>query len=73
MAGYWQPLLGLLDHMVAEQFLRAEYRDMLLVDADPTALLDGLASSEHEPRDKWLGRQSVPNTRSPASPRPGRM
>lgn len=73
VAGYWQPLLGLLDHMVAEQFLRAEYRDMLLVDADPTALLDGLASSEHEPRDKWLGRQSVPNTRSPASPRPGRM
>ena len=45
VAGYWQPLLGLLDHMVAEQFLRAEYRDMLLVDADPTALLDGLASS----------------------------
>ena len=73
VAGYWQPLLGLLDHMVAERFLRAEYRDMLLVDADPAALLDALASSEHEPRDKWLDRQSVPNTRSPASPRPGRM
>lgn len=73
VAGYWQPLLGLLDHMVAERFLRAEYRDMLLVDALPAALLDALASSQHEPRDKWLDDQSVPNTRSPASPKPGRM
>ena len=73
VAGYWQPLLGLLDHMVAERFLRAEYRDMLLVDALPAALLDALASSQHPPRDKWLDDQSVPNTRSPASPKPGRM
>ena len=73
VAGYWQPLLGLLDHMVAERFLRAEYRDMLLVDALPAALLDALARSQHEPRDKWLDDQSVPNTRSPASPKPGRM
>jgi uncharacterized protein (TIGR00730 family) len=73
VAGYWQPLLRLLDHMVAERFLRAEYRDMLVVDTDPAALLDRLASARHQAREKWMDNQSVPNTRSPASPRPGRM
>jgi uncharacterized protein (TIGR00730 family) len=73
VAGYWQPLLALLDHMVAERFLRAEYREMLVVDTDPAALLDRLASVRHQDRDKWMDHQSVPNTRSPASPRPGRM
>ena len=73
VAGYWQPLLGLLNHMVTEQFLRAEYRDMLLVDTAPAALLDRLASFQRQAQDKWTDGQSVPNTRSPASPRPGRM
>ena len=73
VAGYWQPLLRLLDHMVTEQFLRAEYRDMLLVEADPAALLDRLARTQYQAHDKWLDSQSVPNTRSPASPRPGRI
>ena len=31
VAGYWQPLLAMLDHMVAERLLRAEHRDTLLV------------------------------------------
>jgi uncharacterized protein (TIGR00730 family) len=73
VAGYWQPLMGLLNHMVAEQFLRAEYRDMLLVDTEPVALLDRLAGYQRRAHAKWTDRQSVPKTRSPASPRPGRM
>jgi len=42
-------------------------------------LLDRLASYEHPSVEKWLdrkladARQTVPNTRSPASPKPGRM
>jgi hypothetical protein len=74
VAGYWQPLLAMLDHMVAERLLRAEHRATLLVHTDPAALLDALAGYEHRATDKWLDRdQSVPNTRSPASPNPGRM
>ena len=78
--GYWQPLLDLLDHMINERFLRAQYRDTLLVDTEPATLVDRL--QEHHPvaASKWLdaeGRaavaQDVPNTRSPASPNPGRM
>jgi uncharacterized protein (TIGR00730 family) len=77
VSGYWQPLLGFLEHAVNERFLRAEHFETLLVERDPGALLDRLAS--HQPRalDKWMDRrdgdQAVPNTRSPASPKPGRM
>ncbi len=77
VAGYWQPLLGFLEHAVNERFLRAEYLETLLVERDPARLLDGLAAHEHRTIDKWLDRpaidQAVPNTRSPASPKPGRM
>jgi uncharacterized protein (TIGR00730 family) len=77
VAEYWQPLLGFLEHAVNERFLRVEYLESLLVERSAGALLDGLASDEHRSYDKWIDRpaadQTVPNTRSPASPRPGRM
>ncbi|MFB9903551.1 LOG family protein [Allokutzneria oryzae] len=38
--GFFQPLLGLADHMVSEGFLRQEVRDVLIVDSDPARLLD---------------------------------
>jgi hypothetical protein len=56
VACYWQPLLALLDHMVAERFLRAEHRQTLLVDRDAGALLDALASYRHAAPYKWLDR-----------------
>ena len=74
VAGYWQPLLAFLRHAVNERFLRAEHLETLLVEDDAAILLDRLASYRHNSHDKWLDRdQAVPNTRSPASPKPGRM
>jgi uncharacterized protein (TIGR00730 family) len=77
VAGYWQPLLGFLQHAVNERFLRAEYLEDLQVEGSAAGLLDRLATHEHRSYDKWLDRpaadQAVPNTRSPASPNPGRM
>jgi uncharacterized protein (TIGR00730 family) len=77
VAGYWQPLLGFLQHAVNERFLRAEYLEDLQVEGSAAGLLDRLAAHEHRSYDKWLDRpaadQVVPNTRSPASPNPGRM
>jgi hypothetical protein len=77
VADYWQPLLKFLDHAVNERFLPAEHFKSLLVDRDPKVLLDRLAAHEPRLRNKWLDRrdddQTVPNTRSPASPKPGRM
>jgi uncharacterized protein (TIGR00730 family) len=72
--GYWQPLLRFLEHAVNERFLREEHFHTLLVEHEPEALLDQLATYEPRVQDKWLDRaQAVPNTRSPASPNPGRM
>jgi hypothetical protein len=57
VAGYWQPLLAMLDHMVAERLLRAEHRNTLLVSTDASVLLDQLAGYEHRATDKWLDRR----------------
>jgi predicted Rossmann-fold nucleotide-binding protein len=57
VAGYWRPLLALLDHMVSERFLTAANRDMLLVDSDAGALLDRLAGFEYRDSEKWLDLQ----------------
>jgi uncharacterized protein (TIGR00730 family) len=59
VAGYWQPLLAMLDHMVAERLLRAEHRATLLVSTDAASLLDQLESYRHEARDKWLDRRGA--------------
>ena len=56
VAGYWRPLLAMLDHMVDERLLRAEHRDTLLVSGDAAALLDALAAYRHSGIYKWLDR-----------------
>jgi uncharacterized protein (TIGR00730 family) len=53
VAGYWTPLLALLDHMVSEGFLTAAHRSMLLVDTDPGSLIDRLAVDRHHDTNKW--------------------
>jgi uncharacterized protein (TIGR00730 family) len=59
VAGYWQPLLAMLDHMVAERLLRAEHRDTLLVQTEAGALLDALEAYRHTATDKWLDRRAA--------------
>jgi uncharacterized protein (TIGR00730 family) len=59
VAGYWQPLLAMLDHMVDERLLRAEHRHTLLVQRDPAALLDVLETYRHTATDKWLDRRAA--------------
>ncbi len=61
VADYWRPLLAFLTHAVNERFLREALFKTLLVERDAESLLDQLAD------------HAVPNTRSPASPNPGRM
>jgi uncharacterized protein (TIGR00730 family) len=42
--GFWQPLLALVDHMIAEGFIPPDQRGLMLVDGDPEALLQRMAS-----------------------------
>ena len=53
---YYAPLLGAIDHAVAEGFVFKEHRDSLFVDSDPNVLLDKMAEyiHPHEAVKKWL-------------------
>jgi uncharacterized protein (TIGR00730 family) len=52
--GFYAALSGLLDHMVAEGFLREQHREVMLSDPDPASLLDRLAAWEPPAVHKWL-------------------
>jgi uncharacterized protein (TIGR00730 family) len=53
--GYYDLLLGFLDHAVANGFVRREHRGMLLVATEPADLLDRLASYTAPTGDKFAG------------------
>ena len=52
--GYFDGLIGFIDHAVNEQYLRPRHRDILLVDRDPGALLDRLSAYEPPDIPKWI-------------------
>jgi uncharacterized protein (TIGR00730 family) len=53
--GFYEPLLTFLDHTVAERFVTAEHRALVLSADDPAALLDRLATWQPAAtRAKWL-------------------
>jgi uncharacterized protein (TIGR00730 family) len=57
VAGYYDALLSLSAHAVAEGFLRPAHKDMLIVETDPTRLLSRLASTSVPVEPKWISRQ----------------
>jgi uncharacterized protein (TIGR00730 family) len=54
--GYWSPLVAFFDHAVAERFIRAEHRDLVLVDRDAEALLEKLVAYRPPTVEKWIDR-----------------
>ena len=56
--GYYDHLFAFLDAVVAERFLRAEHRAMLLVDGTPAELLDAMARYVPPVVEKWIDRDS---------------
>jgi uncharacterized protein (TIGR00730 family) len=55
--GYFDPLLGWLDHMVREDFLRPKHRDLLLVDDDVERLFNRIAQFKPGPTEaKWTAK-----------------
>jgi hypothetical protein len=56
VAGYWDQLLSLIDHMVTERFLRPEQRDALLVSDSPAELIVRMSRYQPAAVDKWLDR-----------------
>jgi uncharacterized protein (TIGR00730 family) len=54
--GFYQPLRALLQSATAEGFLKAEHRDMLIIEADPARLLDALVAWTPPTVTKWIGQ-----------------
>jgi uncharacterized protein (TIGR00730 family) len=59
VAGYFEGFLALLDHAVAERFLARGNREMVLVAAQPAALLDLMAAYIPKAGEKWLDRDET--------------
>ncbi len=54
--GYYDHLLQMFDHAVAEQFVKPVHREMFIADAEPQALVERLLAYQVPVVDKWLGR-----------------
>jgi uncharacterized protein (TIGR00730 family) len=52
--GFYDRLLGFLDHVVSEAFLRQQHRDMLLVAREPRMLLEKIQRYEPPALTKWI-------------------
>jgi uncharacterized protein (TIGR00730 family) len=57
VAGYYDGLLSLADHALAEGFLRPAHRKMVIVEEQPQALLSRLATVEIPSEVKWVGER----------------
>ena len=56
VAGYYQPLVAFLDHMVRQQFVRDEHRSFVLVDENPEALVRRFGEYTPPPVTRWIDR-----------------
>ena len=54
VAGFYDRLVGFLDHAVAERFIRAEHRGMIVVETDPQRLIEGLQNWTMPEVSKWM-------------------
>ncbi|MGI4832436.1 MAG: TIGR00730 family Rossman fold protein [Janthinobacterium lividum] len=59
VAGFYDPLLALLDHMVSQELLRAENRQQLLQNASAADLLDAMRTHRPAALEKWLDRSTT--------------
>ena len=52
--GYYQPLMGMVDHMITEKFLPSSHRKAIVVQSTPEALIDGLVNFTPVTTQKWI-------------------
>ena len=52
--GYYQPLMGMVDHMITEKFLPASHLKAIVVQSTPEALIDGLVNLAPVTTQKWI-------------------
>jgi uncharacterized protein (TIGR00730 family) len=57
--GYYDRLLALFDHAVAEQFVRPLHRSLVLEEHDPERLVLRLAAYHAPALEQWIGREET--------------
>lgn len=55
--GFFDPLLALFDHAVAEQFIVDKHRELLVVDEDPQRLVARMQTHRLPQVQKWIDRE----------------
>jgi len=59
VAGFFDPLLRLLDHSVTERFIREKHRALVVVDPDIGALLNRMAQHRPPREHKWIDKENL--------------
>lgn len=58
-AGYFDALLAFLAHGVDQRFVKAEHREMLVVETDVMRLIEALEDKEMPRVQKWIDREAT--------------
>ncbi len=54
VAGYFDTLMELIEHAIAEEFIKPEYRQLIVTTDQPTTLLDALVHHRMPAVRKWI-------------------
>jgi len=57
--GYYDSLIGFLDHVFAEQFVKKDHHAMLIVETNPDALLDHYINYQPPAVRHWVGKDET--------------
>jgi uncharacterized protein (TIGR00730 family) len=58
-AGYYDRLIGMVDHMVDEGLVRKLHRELIVVDADPERLMSRIEAHVPPELERWLDRRQT--------------
>jgi uncharacterized protein (TIGR00730 family) len=59
VAGYYDQLFGFLENAIAEQFVKPEYRPMIMMDDSPSSLLRRFSAYRAPKVRKWIGPEET--------------
>jgi uncharacterized protein (TIGR00730 family) len=57
--GYFDPLVKLIEHSIDSGFIKPAHRDLVVVEREPAAALDRLATHELPAVRRWLGPEEI--------------
>jgi uncharacterized protein (TIGR00730 family) len=57
--GYYDSLIGFLDHILAEQFVKKEHHAMLIIETNPDLLLDRYINYQPPAVRHWVGKNET--------------